>query len=204
MSKQKPKKHTLLIFVIAVLILIAGGLAIYYLQNQPIAGDAAETKIALEFDATQAPSWWAGNPTTPQASDAGQSPTLRRTIAQGTKEAPAGDCFVTYSYWADTDKDPDEALREMTASSDTSTTGDFVLEPFSVVDLTLQLPDGETPFQLHHYRKVGSDSTSMSAGEAYAAVRAETGYVEIRGVCKTVEQFAAMRPVFSAMSIVKK
>ncbi len=199
--KPIPLKPLLLILALATL--VGGSIAAYHLRQPPTATTPTD-EIALEFDATQAPSWWAGNPTTPQASDAGQSPTLRRAIAQGTKEAPAGDCFVTYSYWADTDKDPDEALREMTASSDTSTTGDFVLEPFSVVDLTLQLPDGETPFQLHHYRKVGSDSTSMSAGEAYAAVRAETGYVEIRGVCKTVEQFAAMRPVFSAMSIVKK
>jgi len=64
----------------------------------------------------------------------------------------------------------------------------------------MKTPAGDATFQLHQYDITGPDTSQMSTGQEIAVFKAGTGYIDIRGYCKTVDELPATLPVLSAVS----
>lgn len=203
--KNKSLKNKIIILSAVVAVVTAGGVLAYNLSVQAASKNSAVSTASFEFDASKAPGWWAAENTNPDTSSqnpdtASKMPTARRVIAQGTRDKPTGDCFVMYSYFANSSKNPNEVLTQITAPSDPSTPGAFTLELKKTTDHSMKVANSDVSFPLHQYDKVSPDTTNMSTGEEYAVLKAGTGYIEIRGVCKTVDQLSVTTPVLSAVS----
>lgn len=202
--KKTLSKSWVVILALAATVAIGGVAAYNIFMNNPTTNKAVSS-ASFDFDESKAPGWWAGDNINPNVSDGSQTstsnePDATRVIAQGTKEAPTGNCFVMYSYWANDSKDPAQVLSETTAPSDPSTQGLFTLKQTNTESLRMNISGSDTPFQLHQYDKSSPDNTGMSNGEEYAIIKAGTGYIKITGVCKTAEELAVTLPVFSAVS----
>lgn len=205
MNKKKSLTLKVIIVTAVVAVLTAGGVLAYNLSVRATSTNNAASAASFEFDASKAPGWWAAESMKPdsssQTAESGpKMPAARRVIAQGTKEQPTGDCFVMYSYFANNSQNPNEVLRQITAPSDSSTPGSFTLELKKTTSHSMDVAASDTPFEFHQYAKVSPDASNMSAGEAYAVLKAGTGYIEIRGVCKTADQLSVVVPVLSAVS----
>lgn len=205
MKTKKSFKFKIIISVALLLLLIAAGALAYNLIPRPVSAEKTSAAV-FDFDASKAPGWFAGANIDGEVINADAAPTSKklatttRFIAQGTTDKPTGNCFVQYSYWANNSKDANQTLNELVASSDPSTDGSFTLNPANIVDLTMKTPAGDAPFQLHQYEITGSNTSQMSTGVEIGVFKASTGYVEIRGYCKTVDELSVTLPVFSAVS----
>ena len=169
MNKKKSPTFKVIIVTAAIAVLTAGGVLAYNLSVRATSTNSAANASSFEFDASKAPGWWAAENMNPDASSqnpdtASKMPTARRVIAQGTKDKPTGDCFVMYSYFANSSKNPNEVLTQITAPSDPSTPGAFTLELKKTTDHLMKVANGDVPFQLHQYDKVSPDTDGMSTG----------------------------------------
>jgi len=177
------------------LILLAGiGMIIYTVFPRPAEATKVTNALVFDFDASKAPDWFANDSIgwDGKKSDA----TAMRIFNLGTKEQP-GECFVMYSYWADNSKDLAHALNDMAAPA---SDGSLVPVLTNTVTHTMKSSGGDIPFQLNQYNLTGPAASQMSDGEEFAVFKAGTGYIEIRGYCRTVEELAVSTPVFSAVS----
>lgn len=206
MKSKKSLKLKILLPVAALVLLAGGGILAYNLAPKQAAADTPAPKSTFEFDASKAPGWFAGKNIDGEEINADAAPTSKklasttRIIAQGTAEKPTGNCFVQYSYWANSTKDVNQTLSELSAPSNTSTPGSFVLEPAGVTSQKINSNNGTLSYDLHRYNITGSDTEKMSTGQEIAVFKAGTGYVDIRGYCKTVDELEVTLPVFSAVS----
>lgn len=203
--KKLSKTNSIIALIITVLI-VAGGVVAYKLLMPHTSQDTQARSASFEFDPVRASGWWAAESMGAESLDATESGSAdvlaaRRVIAQGTKEQPTGDCFVMYSYFANSKKEPEDVLKSITSPGDSSTAGAFTLEPTQTRDLSMKLFGNDVQFQFHEFNKLSPDAADMSAGEGYAIIKAGTGYVQVQGVCKTAEQLADALPVFSAVSL---
>jgi len=206
MKSKKIPLRKLVIALVVLLLVITGGMVAYsltsYHTTTPIKVSQSAT---FTFDTTKAPDWFAGANIDGDTINASAAPTSKklatttRIIAQGTAEQPTGNCFVQYSYWSNNSKDPDQAVSELAANGDSTTSGSFVLQPTNTVALSMATPSGNTPFKLHQYTVTGPDASQMSDGEEFAALKAGTGYIDIRGYCKTADELSITLPVISAV-----
>jgi hypothetical protein len=196
MKPKKSLRFKIIISVIVLIVLLGGGAVAYSLIPRPVSADVEKSTSTLvfDFDASKAPDWfandsigWGG-----KKSDA----TAMRIFNLGTKEQP-GECFVMYSYWADNSKDLAHTLNEMAAPA---SDGSLVPVLTNTVTHTTKSSGGDIPFQLNQYNLTGPAASQMSDGEEFAVFKAGTGYVEIRGYCRTVEELTVTTPVFSAVS----
>jgi hypothetical protein len=205
MKTKKSLKFKIIVPAAALLVLVAGGALAYTLISRPVSADKATSTTTFNFDASKAPGWWTGgtiDSSTDKSADNTPQPTIMMIIGQGSKEHghEGGDCFVQYEYWANNSKDPEEVVSESATPSDPSTSGTFALQPTNIVSLTIKTPSGDTPFQLHQYNVTGPDASQMSDGEEFGAFKAGTGYIDVRGYCKTADELSVSLPVFSAVS----
>jgi hypothetical protein len=190
---------------LASLVLIAViGVIVYNIIPRSVEAAKTTSTATFNFDASKAPGWFAGaniyGDVVNASTSGAKMGTVTKIIGQGTSEQPGGDCFVQYEYWENNSKDPDQVLGEMTAPSDPAKGGTSTLQPTNTVSFTMKMPAGGTPFRLHQYNLTGPDASQMSTGEEFAVLKAGTGYVEIRGYCKTTDQLSVTLPVLSAVS----
>lgn len=207
MKTKKILKLKIIILIAVLAVLVSGSVVVYTLVTRSASSDnAAVNTTSFIFDESKAPGWFAGANIDGAVTNAAAAPTsiklatTTRFIAQGTAEKPTGDCFIQYSYWANNSKDLNQALNEATALSSTNTAGSFTLQPTGSAGYAMTTPAGNTSFQLHQYEAVGPDVAQMSTGEQFAYLKAGTGYIEIRGYCKTADQLSVTLPVLSAVS----
>lgn len=205
MKQKKPLKKSWIFTSVLVGLLLVGGVVIYNFLSHRTSTNQNVSSASFNFDESKAPGWWAGDNIKPNTSAQTQDPTSKepaatRVIAQGTRAKPTGNCFVMYSYWTNDAKDPSQVLSEITAPSDPSTQGSFTLEQTNTENLSMNLSNSDTAFQLHQYNKIIPDAAEMSSGEEYAVIKAGTGYIKIMGVCKTAQELSITLPVFSAVS----
>jgi hypothetical protein len=206
MKTKKSLKFKIILPVALLLVLVGGGVLTYSLIPHTVAAEKGTTMATFAFDDSKAPGWFAGANIDGEATNADAAPTsvklatTTRIIAQGTADKPAGNCFVQYSYWANSTKDVNQVLSELSAPSDPSTPGTFTLEPTKTISLTMQTTLNDTPFQLHQYNITGPDTEKMSTGQEIAVLKAGTGYIDIRGYCKTADELSVTLPIFSAVS----
>ena len=193
---------------LAAAVVLAGVSAtMYILLPRQSTVEKVVSAATFDFDASKAPGWFAGANIDGEATNADAAPTSKklatttRIIAQGTAEKPTGNCFVQYSYWADNGKDIDQVVTELSAPSDPSTAGSFKLEPVNTISVATEAQGKDISFQLHQYTITGPDTAQMSTGQEIGAFKAGTGYVDIRGYCKTADELAVTLPVFSAVSL---
>ncbi len=192
---MKKLKLEILIPVGILMLIIGGGIAYVLTSN---AASKEDSKAAsFEFSDTEAPGWFAGANIYPDATYDKPQATVSRIVAQGTTEKPEGNCFVQYSYWANTTKDLNQALKVSEDSGDK----DLTLVPAGVIDSSMNVSSKDVKYQLHQYNLVGKPSEQMSRGQQIAYFKVGTGYVEIRGYCLTVEELSITAPVFSAVSL---
>ena len=206
MKTKKSLKFKIIVPVSILLVVALGGILTYRLLPRPAEAEKVASTATFNFDASKAPGWFAGANIDGSVTNASAAPTSKkladttRIIAQGTAEKPTGDCFVQYSYWANNSKDPDQVITELVANGDSTTAGSFSLQPTNTLNLTTHAPSGDIPFQLHQFTVVGSDASQMSDGEEFGAFKVGTGYIDIRGYCKTADQLSITLPVISAVS----
>ncbi len=206
MKSKKSLKIKIVIPVIAVVVLAAGGALAYSLIPHPVSAEKSKNTAVFNFDSSKAPGWFAGNNIDGSVINADAAPTsvklatTTRIIAQGTAAKPTGDCFVQYSYWANNSKDPAQVVKDLSAPSDPSTPGSFTPEPVGSLNLNMKAASNNTSFQLHQYNVTGADAKQMSDGEEFGAFKVANGYIDIRGYCKTADQLSVTLPVFSAVS----
>jgi hypothetical protein len=206
MKTKKSLKFKIIVPAAVLLVLVGGGALVYSLILRPVSAEKATSTATFEFESAKAPGWFAGANIDGDITNAAAAPTsiklasTTRIIAQGTADKPTGNCFVQYSYWSNNSKDPDEVVSELAAPNDPSTPGTFALQPTDTISLTIKTPSGDAPFQLHQYNVTGPDASQMSDGEEFGALKAGTGYIDIRGYCKTADELSVTLPVFSAVS----
>ena len=190
--------------ILAALVVVVA--VIYSLLPREAEAEKITPTATFEFDAAKAPGWFAGDNIDGDAINADAAPTsikmatTTRIIAQGTANNPGGNCFVQYSYWANNTKDIDQVRKDLAAPSDPSTAGSFTLQLKNTVSLAMKTPAGNTPFELGQYDITGPDAARMSTGEAIGVLKAGTGYIDIKGYCKTVDELPVTLPVFAAVS----
>ena len=190
-------KKKLKIFIpIGILVLIIGAGVAYMVNSNASPKEDAST-ATFEFSATEAPGWFASANIYPDAAIKTPQATVSRIVAQGTAEKPEGNCFVQYSYWANSSKDVNQALK----ASEDSGNKNLTLIPAGVVQSSMKVSSKDVKYQLHQYDLVGMPGEQMSRGQQLAYFKAGTGYVEIRGYCLTVEELSITAPVFSAVSL---
>jgi hypothetical protein len=195
MKTKLSKKMT--IPLLAVIVLVVGGAFVYGLLPRQTQTDKTTPTASFAFDSSEASGWYAGDPISSDASSASTDPTASRNIVQGTQSQP-GDCFVTYSYYANNSKDPATALSDAEAFS---TKGSKLsLQPTNIVPYVITTAVGSKSFDLHQFNVTGGEGISMSRGEEFGFVKAGTGYIDIRGYCKTADQLSQTASVFSAVS----
>lgn len=206
MKSNKFLKLKFLIPIAVLVVLVGGAVLTYGLLPRPTAAEKVTNTSTFEFESVKAPGWFAGANIDGDITNAAAAPTsiklasTTRIIAQGTADKPTGNCFVQYSYWSNNSKDPNQVLNEMAAPSDPAKGGTSTLQPTNTTSLTMKTPAGDTPFQLHQYNLTGPDTAQMSTGEEFAVLKAGTGYIDIRGYCKTADELSVTLPVFSAVS----
>jgi hypothetical protein len=206
MKTKKSLRIKISISVLILVILAAGGIFVYSFLLRPVNAEKTTSMATFNFDDSKAPGWFAGANIDGAVTNASAAPTSKkladttRFIAQGTAEKPTGDCFVQYSYWANNSKDPEQVISELVANSDSTTVSSFSLQPTNTVNLKMNTSSGDVSFRLHQYNVVGSDASQMSDGEEFGAFKAGTGYIDIRGYCKTADQLSITLPVLAAVN----
>jgi len=206
MKTKASLKLKIIFSVVFLLVLSASGALAYTFIPRPVVAKKGTSTATFAFDDSKAPGWFAGANIDGEATNADAAPTsiklatTTRIFAQGTADKPTGNCFVQYSYWANSSKRVDQVLSELSASSDSSTPGTFTLEPTNTVSLSMETSSKDTPFQLHQYKITGPDTENMSTGQEIGVLKAGTGYIDIRGYCKTAEELSVTLPVLSAVS----
>jgi hypothetical protein len=183
--------------LIALIVLVVGVAVVYSLLPHQVQADKATSTASFAFDSSKASGWYAGDPISSDASSASTDPTASRNIVQGTQAQPGG-CFVAYSYYANNSKDPATALSDIEAFS--TQDSKLSLEPTNTVPYSITTTDGSKNFDLHQFNVTGGEGTSMSRGEEFGFVKAGTGYIDIRGYCKTADELSQTASVFSAVS----
>lgn len=195
--KTKKLSKKIIIPSAALIVLVAAAALTYTLLPHKVSADNAASTASFAFDGSKAPGWWAGDQISSTKSSASTDPTASRNIVQGTQANP-GDCFVTYSYYANNSKDPMQALSDVEAFSVKGST--LKLQPTNTTTYTMSASNGDQAFQLHQFKVVGENGNTMSRGEEFGFFKSGTGYVDIRGYCKTSDELTQTASLFTAVS----
>jgi len=199
-------KPILVVPIVALLVIAVAGVCAYLLIPRSVSAEIPSTTPTFEFESSKASGWFAGNSIDGETTNADAAPTSKklpttmRIMAQGTVEKPTGNCFVMYSYWANNAKDVNQTLNELSASSDPSTQGTFTLQPHGTTKQQMNSSNGTVTFDLHRYDITGPDTSGMSTGKEIAVFKSGTGYIDVQGYCKTVDELDVTLPLFDAVS----
>lgn len=204
MSLKNKKKNSIVIILIAVALLIAlvAGLLAWSKLSTLTTADARPTFV---FNKAQAPGWWGGVNNWPEESDfegghqgSEELPVASMVIYQGT-EAQPGDCFVMSSYKNGT-VDIDTKLKERRDAMLRDDGDGPSLEFISSTQQTIQTPEGTKDYAFYQY-DFTLPGQEVQKGYAFGFVNLANGYIEIRGVCSTVDKFPSVQPGLAAIRL---
>ncbi len=203
-KKQTPQFKILIPVVLTTFIVVL--VSIYAFLPKPVEADKSRQVPRFVFDSKQASGWWTSGSIDPRTqkltgsqSDGSDVPFASIGIYQG-KQGESGDCSILLNYWGGRSKDLAKVLSDLeTRTVYGSST--LLLKALESTPLTMKVSNSDQYYQLHQYDLTGSSSDSLQRGIEFGVIKTATGYIDIRGNCKTADELTITLPVLSAVSL---
>lgn len=193
--KIKKQRHGLKVGIGCLVLLLAGGAAMYgVLYGSGTSAEPQQTAF-FSFDAAAAPGWYQSKLDTSTREGRRSLLLFDRDMSSPTKESNLESChvsaFMNVGY-----VDIQGKLAAITNSPDAG----YEIVSLGVQPLSLQLPSGIRTYELHTFNMIAPAGASpIKAGNSFGYVQTGDYYVEVQAVCDTPEQLESTLPALQAI-----
>lgn len=199
------EKHIKLILIIcALLVGIIAAIGFSFVWHSPAATKhvSKEHKPSFSFNKDLAPGWWGGRNNWSNANDYtdGQVaeeniPVVDTVVYQGV-EGDFGECFVRAFYMKGS-VDVEAAVNEKMTGMVKGEKDTSAVKQVAKTQQTMKTSEGVKEYILHHYDLNLGDAYK---GNAFGFIPLNSGYIEVRSICKQTERLPGTFVALAAIS----